>query len=285
MKFTIKQFNEQFPTSDHCLEYLWQMHFASEACHVCGLLDSFHKLPSRPAYQCQCGNQLYPLAGTPFHKSTTDLRTWFLAIFFMTNTRSGMSAMQFQRISGVTYKTAWRIFRQVRLMMADDGELLTKDTEIDEAYIHPNPQRRSTAKAHNSQIVFGMVERGGRAKVKHVKSSGVRVLVPEIEKNVSKDATVYTDEHGSYRILRRRGYKHETVNHGEHQYVVGRTHTQNVENFWSIMKPGLRAVYKHVDPRYLQHYANEYAFRYSNRKSEMPMFALVLERAARRQAF
>ncbi|HZJ34742.1 MAG TPA: hypothetical protein VFD55_01875 [Candidatus Angelobacter sp.] len=104
MKFTMKQFNEQFLTSDHCLDYIWQMHYADSPCEQCGLYQGFHKLPNRPAYQCQCGAQLYPLANTPFHKSTTDLRTWFLAIFFMTNTRSGMSAMQFQRISGVTYK-------------------------------------------------------------------------------------------------------------------------------------------------------------------------------------
>ena len=278
MKFTIKQFNEKFPTSDHCLDYLWQIHFSDKACETCGLYDGFHKLPKRPAYQCQCGSQVYPLAGTPFHKSTTDLRTWFLAIFFMTNTRSGMSAAQFQRISGVTYKCAWRIFKQVRLMMDDDGLQLTNDVELDEAYIHPNPQRRSTAKPHQSQVVFGMVERGGRAKVKHVQSSGVRVLVPEIEKNVSKSATIYTDEHGSYRLLNRRGYKHDTVNHSDHQYVVGRVHTQNVENFWSILKRGIYGVYRHCDAQYLQQYANEYAFRYSNRNSEVPMFDLVLQR-------
>jgi transposase len=276
MKFTMQEFNRKFPTSDHCLDYLWQMHYGSEPCHKCGLLDGFHKLPRRPAYQCECGNQIYPLAGTPFHKSTTDLRTWFLAIFFMTNTRSGMSALQFQRISGVTYKCAWRIFKQVRLMMGDDGEPLTDAVEVDEAYIHPNPQRRSTAKPNNSQIVFGMVERGGRAKVKHVKSSGVRVLVPEIQQNVAPDTTIYSDEHGAYRLLHRRGYQHETVNHSRQQYVVGRVHTQNVENFWSIFKRGIYGVYRHVGPRYLQQYANEYAFRYSNRKSDVPMFELVL---------
>lgn len=203
MKFTIKQFNEKFPTSDACLDYLWRIHFADKPCERCGLLEGFHKLPKRPAYQCECGNQIYPLAGTPFHKSTTDLRTWFLAIFFMTNTRSGMSALQFQRISGVTYKTAWRIFKQVRLMMADDDTLLDADVEVDEAYMHPNPQKRSTAKPHNSQVMFGMVERGGRARIKHVKSSGVRVLIPEIQKNIGKTATIFTDEHGSYRLLKR----------------------------------------------------------------------------------
>ncbi len=283
MKFTMQQFNLKFPTSGHCLDYLWEEHFAGKACTKCGLYDSFHKLPNRPAYQCECGNQLYPLANTPFHKSTTDLRTWFLAIFFMTNTRSGMSALQFQRISGVTYKTAWRIFKQVRLMMGDDKSLLNEDVEVDETYIHADPMKNSRLKPknpgkryYNSEVIFGMVERGGRARVKHVKSSGTRVLVPEIQKNINQTATIYSDEHGSYRLLRRRGYQHETVNHSEQQFVVGRVHTQNVENFWSQFKRGIYGVYRHCDKLYLQHYANEYAFRYSNRKSDTPMFELVL---------
>lgn len=274
----MQQFNIQFPTSDHCLEYLWQMHFADQACTKCGLYDGFHKLPQRPAYQCECGAQVYPLANTPFHKSTTDLRTWFLAIFFMTNTRSGMSALQFQRISGVTYKTAWRIFHQVRLMMTDDDTPLTSAVEVDEAYMHPNPQRRSTAKPHNSQVLFGMVERGDKARIKHVKSSGTRVLIPEIQKNIEQTATIYSDEHGSYKLLKRRGYDHETINHSRQQYVVGRVHTQNVENFWSQLKRGIYGVYRHCDKQYLQDYANEYAFRYSNRKSDTPMFELVIAR-------
>jgi transposase len=281
MKFTMQEFNQKFPTSDACLEYLWEIHYSGKPCIACGLYDGFHKLPSRPAYQCQCGHQIYPLAGSPFHKSTTDLRTWFLAIFFMTNTRSGMSALQFQRISGVTYKTAWRIFKQVRLTMGDDETLLSDSVEVDEAYMHPNPQRRSTAKPNNSQVVFGMVERGGRARIKHVKSSGMRILVPEIQKNIEKTAVIYSDEHGSYRLLKRKGYEHQTINHSRQQYVVGLVHTQNVENFWSQFKRGIYGVYRHCDAKYLQQYANEYAFRYSNRKSDTPMFELVVNRLLR----
>ena len=67
-------------------------------------------------------------------------------------------------------------------MMADDESLLNDNVEVDEAYMHPNPQRRSTAKPHNSQVVFGMVERGGKRRIKHVKSSGERVLTPEIKR-------------------------------------------------------------------------------------------------------
>ncbi len=108
-----------------------------------------------------------------------------------------------------------------------------------------------------------MVERGGRARVKHVKSSGVRVLVPEIQKNINQEATIYSDEHGSYKLLGKRGYEHETISQSRHEFVVGRIHTQNVENFWSQFKRGIYGVYRYCDKKYLQDYANEYAFRYS----------------------
>jgi hypothetical protein len=161
-------------------------------------------------------------------------------------------------------------------MMGDDrGGNLTGEVEIDEMYVHPNPQRRSTAKSHNSEVVLGMVERKGRAKVRHVKSSGVRVIAPEIKQSVDDQATIYTDEHPTYRSLRKRGYKHDMVNHGDQQYVVGRVHTQNVENLWSNMKRGIRGVYRHVDSQYLQAYADEYAFRYSHRHHPSMFWALA----------
>ena len=60
------------------------------------------------------------LAGTIFHKSSTSLRTWFHAMFLMSNTRCGISAKQLQRETGVTYKTAWRMFKQIRSLLNED---------------------------------------------------------------------------------------------------------------------------------------------------------------------
>lgn len=170
-------------------------------------------------------------------------------------------------------------------MMSDDEDLLNDSVEVDEAYMQPKPEKNSRVENktrrrgfYNSQILFGMVERKGRARVKHVKSSGVRVLLPEIQDNISQSATIYSDEHGSYKRLDKRGYEHFAVNHSKQQFVIGRVHTQNIENFWSQFKRGMYGVYRHCDPKYLQHYANEYAFRYSNRKSDIPMFDLVLSK-------
>jgi transposase len=76
------------------------------------------------AYACHaCGNHIFPLAGTIFHKSTTSLKTWFYVIKLMSSTRVGISAKQIQRETGVTYKTAWRMMKQVRQLMDEQIKL------------------------------------------------------------------------------------------------------------------------------------------------------------------
>jgi hypothetical protein len=70
---------------------------------------------------------------------------------------------------------------------------------------------------------------------------------------------------------------------GDHtieQYVFNGVSTQNVENFWSQFKRGLYGVYRHCGPAYLQHYANECAFRYSYRESPINMFCVMLGKVA-----
>lgn len=208
----------------------------------------------------------------------------------MASTRAGISAKQLERELGVTYKTAWRMFHQIRSMMADNqDDKLGGEVEVDETYLQPrpfmkkklNPTRRLGSNyADNSQIIFGMVERDGKAKVRHVKSNGARVLQPAIEESVAKDTVIYSDEWSSYNKLQQMGYPHYTTNHRRDEFVRGHIHTQNVENLWSNMKRGIKGVYRHVDPKYLQAYANEYAFRYSHRKSPA-MFWSLLGRVAK----
>src|SRR5271170_4783891 len=81
----------------------------------CGKSNCFHRVKGRKKYACAwCGFQIAPTAGTIFHKSSTSLRTWFHAMFIMTASRNGVSAMELMRQVGVTYKTAWRMNHQIR---------------------------------------------------------------------------------------------------------------------------------------------------------------------------
>lgn len=276
MKYTIKDFQTDFPDDDRCLEWLKDYLYPDGIfCPNDKKITPHHKLRQRKAYSCElCGHHTYPTANTIFHKSSTPLTLWFYAVYLMASTRAGISAKQLERELGVTYKTAWRMFHQIRKMMGDDGSMLSGEVEVDEMYVHPDTEKRSTAKAYQSQTVFGMVERGGRAKAKHVKSAGVRVLTPEIQQGVKRGATIYSDQARVYDKLDVHGYPHASINHGINRYVDGNIHTQNVENLWSNMKRGIKGVYRHVDAQYLQAYIDEYAFRYSHRNDFSLCFGL-----------
>ena len=282
-KFSIKQFNQRFPDDAACLEEIKQLRFGDAiTCPKCNKENKFYRVTGRSAYACSfCGHHIYPLKGSTFDHSSTELRLWFYAIYIMAQTRAGISAKQLERELGVTYKTAWRMFNRIRKLMGDEGNMLSGEVEVDEVYFHPNPAKRTTARAHNSQVVFGMVERKGRAVVKHVKSSGVRILSKEIQRGIDPKATIYSDTHRSYEHLTKAGYLHLTINHSKQEYVKGVRHTQNVENLWSNIKRGITGVYRHVDPKYLQNYVDEYAFRYSHRATPKYMFDLILSNIAR----
>jgi transposase len=242
MRYTIKDLQNDFPDEASCLIWLKESLYPDGIyCKIDKKITPHHLMKTRKSFSCElCGHHVHPTAGTIFEHSSTPLTLWFYAIYLMTATHAGISAKQLERELGVTYKTAWRMFHQIRKMMGDDGKQLQGEVEVDEMYVGANPVRRSTAQAHNHQVIFGMVERGGRAKVKHVKSAGSRVLIPEITKNIKGASTIYSDEARVYGKLAVWGYQHGHVNHSQHQYVAGTTHTQNIENLWSHIKPGIK---------------------------------------------
>ena len=82
------------------------------------------------------------MAGTIFEKSSTSLRTWFYAMYLMSATRCGISAKQIQRETGVTYKTAWRMFKQIRTLMSEDVSLEGEAVEMDETYVGGRGRKR-----------------------------------------------------------------------------------------------------------------------------------------------
>lgn len=276
MRYSITDFRKDFPDDNACLEWLKDYLYPEGIfCPIDKKITPHHRMKTRKSYSCElCGHHVHPTADTIFHKSSTPLTLWFYAIYLMSATRAGISAKQLERELGVTYKTAWRMFHQIRSMMGDDTGPLTGEVEIDETYIGKRPPRGSL-KPQTSEAIFGAVERGGRAKVVHVQKVG-KALIPEVEKAVDIKARVFSDDYLAYRSLYNKGWKHKAVKHSQKQWVKGEVHTQNIENLWGGFKRGMRGVYIHADPKYLQNYIDEYAFRYSHRNDFQPMFWAIL---------
>jgi hypothetical protein len=87
---------------------------------------------------------------------------------------------------------------------------------------------------------------------------------------------IFTDELNSYSLLGRMGYGHRRIPHSEKVYVMGEVHTNTIEGFWSLVKNGIRGVYHNVSAEYLQHYLDEYSWRYNHRHDARPMFWTIL---------
>jgi transposase-like protein len=279
MRYTFKDFKTEYPDDAACLKSVLENRY--DTCPRCGVVGvKWHPITGRKGFVCsECDRHVYPLADTIFRKSETSLWNWFYAIYQFSVSKNGVSAKELERTLGVTYKTAWRMCRQIRLLMAQDGDMLSGDVEIDETYAPSRKHERKYGRS-KKQSIFGAVERDGSIKAKHVRSTGARVLLPEIEQTIAEGSTIYSDEARVYQTLNKRGYAHTTVNHSTLEYVRGMAHTNMIEGFWSQLKRSIDGSYHAVSPKYLQSYINEFVFRYNHRA--VAICPVLLARAGKR---
>ena len=308
-RYSLMEFMRDFPDDNACLNWLWQTSYAlddagetahCEKCDAVRVFARYETKQQRQSWTCTgCGTHVHPTAGTIFHKSSTSLHLWFYAIYLMSSTRCGISAKQLEREIGVTYKTAWRMFRLIRteLMADDETAYLTGTVEMDETFVGGKPRQSDRNRwatdgytahqaaaewnAKKKQPVFGMVERGGKVAAYVVPSVQGVDLRKHVEARVLPEAVVHTDEAKQYVSLLKEGkYEHHTVQHKSRIYVEGDVHTQTIEGFWSLLKSGIAGAHHSVSVKYLQGYLNEYVWRYNHRDDDAAQFLSLILRAA-----
>jgi len=275
MKYTISQFNRDFPNDDACLDYIFKSRFAGFRCPKCGK-GKFYRVKGRKAYACRCGYQINPVSGTIFHKSDTTLTNWFFAIYLMSGSKNGTSAKEIQERLGTTYKTAWRIAKLIRGLMTQDNTMLNKVVEIDEMYV--GGKRRRAKRNENKSMVIGMVQRGGRIKAKHLDEYWTPTVLKTLVDNVERGTRLITDDSTIMSKTKRLGYLHDAIKHSAKKYVKGDIHTNTIEGFWSQIKRSLDGTYHSISSKHLQSYVDEFAFHYNQRLSSVPAFELLLAR-------
>ncbi len=289
---TYSRFLQLFPDNDACLDYLKAKFFADGTeCPKCGKATKFHRITGRSAYSCQyCGHHVYPTAGTIFHKSTVSLQLWFFAVYLMSSTRCGISAKQLEREIGVTYKTAHRMFKQIRTLLSDEGEPpLSGKVEVDESAYGGKPKLSDTraGTAYKKRLLrptmLAMVERQGRVRARVIGGRTLGDLEEAMEPHILPSSMIFTDEYRAYESVGRKYKAHRRTNHSEKVYVIGDAHTNTVEGFFGLFKNGVRGVYHSISREYLQSYLNEFTFRYNRRYSAQPMFWAMLDRVEKQQ--
>ena len=281
-KYTLDTLHKEFPNDDACLDFIFQKRYGHlEYCPRCAVQTKFYRIKSRKYYKCpHCAFELYPLANTIFHKSETPLTKWFFAIYLFSNGKNGTSAKELERHLGVTYKCAWRMAKQIRLMLQENGDMLSGTVEADETYI--GGKHKQDGKFDNKTAVVGIVEKKkgvGQVKTFTTKHADATVTLPFIKANVEAGSTLQTDESRIYSRVKR-DFTHEFVNHSKFEYAKAGVHTNTIEGFWGQLKRSLDGTYHCVSPKYLQLYVNEFVYRYNHR--HVAAFPAMMEAAARR---
>ena len=234
-----------------------------------------------PRWQCQgCHRAFSATVGTIFHHTHLPLQTWYLAITLMLNAKKNISNAQLARVLDLPYKTAWSLALRIRQAMLTDPaqkRLFHGIVEMDETYVGGKPRngngpgKRPAAKrgrGTQKMAVVGIVERHGRAvaQVADKASLGVQGLNTFYESHVDAAGSIaITDEYPGYRGLKTIT-QHFAVNH-QVSYVVGDTHTNTIEGFWSLIKRAWYGQHHHYSEKWANHYISETAYKYSNRKN------------------
>lgn len=287
-QMTFTRFMQLFPDNRACLDYLRDKFYPEGSdCPMCGKATKFHAVKGRSAYACQyCRGQVYPTAGTIFHKSTTSLQLWFWAIFLLSSTRCGISAKQLEREIGVSYPTAHRMFKQIRSLLSDANEPpLSGDVEMDETLIGGKPRLGQVKDRYEGRMwaerkakVFGMKQRGGQVRAFVVPDRTSETLGSHAVKHVLPSSMIFTDEFPLYKGVGKRFAGHKRVNHSAGVYVDGDASTNQIEGFFGLVKTGIRGVYHNVSREYLQNYLDEYSFRFNRRDGRVQIFWAILDR-------
>lgn len=286
---TFQEFDKWFSSENACLDYIAKLRWPKGLiCPSCGINTDKPSLMERGLFLCrECKRQTSITAGTLFHGSHKPLRTWFLAMWFVTSQKHGASALGLQRVLGFgSYNTAWNWLHKLRRAMVRHGrDQLSGAIEVDETYVGGIGTKVRGRGAKRKTIVAIAAEVRGRgpgrirmAKVPDLSAPSLRGFVRD---NVQKGAELRTDAWSGYNGIEVMGYKHIVINisdSGDPAHVVmPRVHrvASLLDRWWLGIHQGA------IRPSHLDYYLDEFTFRFNRRTSKARglLFFRLMEQA------
>ena len=310
MPKTLKEAIEYYSDEQVCIDTVAMLRWpeGKPVCPKCGQAEGERKhywLATQKRWKCYaCRKQFSVKVDSVFEDSPLHLSKWLMAMWLLVNCKNGVSSYEIARSIGISQKAAWHLLHRIRYVLGNMEESLIGGpgcvVSCDETFVGglvKNMHRTTVAKrfkgmptAGNSPThktpVMGMHDRETRqVRARVVPNVNRETLQNMILANIQRKTTLHTDQWRGYQEIAARDFVHETVKHMQ-EFVRGQVHTQGIENFWSLLKRGLKGTYVAVEPLHLDAYVQEQVFRYNNRATvdnpltDTDRFALALSQIA-----
>jgi transposase-like protein len=274
----LMQLFRAFPDEQSAIDHLTAIRWANgKFCPLCGNANEarIYTFGDKRTHKCgDCRKRFSIKVGTIFQDTKLPLRTWFAAIWMITNHPKGIASTTLATDLGITQKSAWFVLHRLRhaAQTKSFNAPLTGDVEIDETYVGGKAHNMHGGKSgkgpgvSGKTPVIGAVSRKGGVVARVVTRTNTETLDGFVHSVVSPEATsVSTDEHSGYRLLGRT-FNQGMVRHGAGEYRSGDFHTNTIEGVWAQLKRQIIGVHHWVSPKHLDRYVQEMTFRYNRRE-------------------
>ena len=283
------EFQSRFATESACAQYLFERRWPDGfVCPGCGEGRAWLLKTKAFTYECaDCGRQTSVTAGTIMHASKLPLTIWFWAAYLMATHSNGISALQLQNQLGLgSYRTAWMLCAKLRRAMVNpEREPLGGLIEADEAIIPFRtkndpivvPGGRSGV---GKMLVAGAVEiedgTPRRARLQVIENFSKQGLHTFVLDAVAPQTQLVTDDWPSYRDLTDIGHKAITLGP-----MAAHVALPWIHRLFSNLKRWGLGVYHGLRKANLQHYLDEFVFRFNRRRTRHASFDTLLKISAR----
>ena len=273
---SLLEWQKRFGTERACEKVLVKIRWPDGfICPRCKSKDASY-IKTRKVYQCsQCHYQVSITAGTLFHSTNLSLVKWFWAIYFTATDKGGISALRLAKLIGVSWPTARKMLRKIRIAMADRDSVyrLENFIEFDDAYIGgKRPGKRGRGATGKKPILVAVETREEKAGFMAVEAVDVisKETVREFLQHHTKlGQTIRTDAFPALNPVKEM--------HDHQRKVVA---TDGVSKWLPLvhvvignLKKFLNGTFHGVSFKYLQEYLAEFSYRFNRRfwEPELPL--------------
>jgi len=271
------EFDRLYGSEEKCREALfsWRWPHGFE-CPACG--GTAHcELERRGLLQCNaCRTQTSLTAGTIFAGTKLDLIVWFRAMFHMTQTKQGISALELSRRLDVSYNTAWSLHHKLKQVMLERERKAPLDgrVEMDDAYLggERSGGKRGRGSPGKTLFIAAVETRDGKAhrvKLRRIKRFTKKHIAKVTAEIVQVGGRIVTDGLGCFRGVQAVGCAHEPIITGSGRKAARHPAFNAVNTVLANVKTAIAATFRAGARKHAPRRLAEFAYRF-NRRYDLP---------------